>query len=303
MTQTVLIAGASGSFGRNAALAFEQAGWHVRRLNRQSETLRDAARDVDVIVNAMNPPGYKNWATEIPRITAEVIEAARLSGATVLVPGNVYNFGDQPGPWSDETPQRACSRKGEIRIAMEAQYRRAARDGVQTIILRGGDFIDAVPSGNFFDMVVAKNATRGKITYPGTPDIPHAWAYLPDMARAAVGLAETRSQLSTFEDIAFEGYTLTGEDIRQTLEMLIGKRQKLAAFPWLIVRLASPLVPLWREILEMRYLWDHPHALDGAKLRRLLPDFVPTQVEDAFAIALELEVDPDEPVVGTHRFA
>ena len=42
----------------------------------------------DVIDNGLNPPNYHNWAKLIPQITADVIAAAKASGATVLLPGN-----------------------------------------------------------------------------------------------------------------------------------------------------------------------------------------------------------------------
>ena len=103
MTGTVLILGASGTFGSAAAQAFTKGGWQVRRYARGTD-MTEAAKGADLIINALNPQGYKNWDTEIPRITSQVLTAARHSGATVLVPGNVYNFGTQGGTWSAETP-------------------------------------------------------------------------------------------------------------------------------------------------------------------------------------------------------
>lgn len=93
----VLVAGASGLFGARAAQAFQAAGWQVRRYQRGTD-MNEAAMGADVIVNALNPPMYHDWAGLIPQITAQVLAAARASGATVIVPGNVYPYGDQPGP-------------------------------------------------------------------------------------------------------------------------------------------------------------------------------------------------------------
>lgn len=303
MTKTVLIAGASGSFGSNALKAFNTAGWTVRKFNRATENLVTAAKGADVIVNAMNPPGYKNWATELPRITKEVTDAARASGATIITPGNVYNFGVQPGPWSENTPQIPTSQKGQIRKEMEAQYRDAANTGVQVIIIRGGDFIDTEASGNFFDMVIGKDVAKGKVTYPGPFETAHSFAYLPDMARAAVMLADRKDTLGSFEDIPFEGFTLTGAEILHKIEYLTGTRQKLVSFPWWAIRIGAPFISLWKELLEMRYLWDHPHSLDNFKLKKLLPEFEPTPVDVALSTALKLKIDPDQPMVGAHRFA
>ena len=89
MAQTVLICGASGLFGGQAAAAFVAAGWTVRKYQRGADMVA-AAKGVVVIVNALNPPNYHAWDRLIPEITAQVIAAGLASGATVLVAGNVY---------------------------------------------------------------------------------------------------------------------------------------------------------------------------------------------------------------------
>src|SRR5690606_25271001 len=99
MTGTALILGASGHFGAHAERAFEFAGWTTRRYSRGTD-MSQAARGVDIIVNGLNPPNYHAWDRLIPEITSTVLAAAAGSGATVLVPGNVYVFGRQPAPWS-----------------------------------------------------------------------------------------------------------------------------------------------------------------------------------------------------------
>lgn len=298
MTKTALILGANGRFGRAAANAFEAAGWQVRRFDRKSDTLPDAAIGADVIVNAWNPL-YTDWARDVPRFTAEVIAAAKTSGATVIVPGNVYVFGaDAPEAFSDTTPHAARNHLGRIRIEMEAAYRAS---GVRTIILRAGDFIDTSASGNWFDMIMTKNLGKGVFTYPGRADIPHAWAYLPDAARAAVALAEKREHLDAFEDVPFPGYTLTGQEMRSLLERVTGGKVRLKKMSYLPLWAAAPFWGMGRRILEMRYLWSKPHHLDGAKFRRLLPDFRPTPVDAALASAVDVDVHPDEAMMRAGR--
>ena len=73
MTQTVLILGPTGKFGRNATLAFEKAGWSVRRFDRKSDTLDMAARGVDVIVVNDCIALMKRFIDEKPELWAEDI--------------------------------------------------------------------------------------------------------------------------------------------------------------------------------------------------------------------------------------
>lgn len=298
MTDRVLILGANGRFGRHAADAFARAGWQVTRAVRPGKggapgTVEAEATDADalsraaeghaLIVNAVNPP-YPDWARMVPAITGAVIAAARASGATVLIPGNVYNYGSHmPERLDAATPQAADTRKGRLRVEMEAAWRGA---GLPVILLRAGDFIDTEVSGNWFESHMAPGLKRGTLTYPGPTDRLHAWAYLPDMARAAAALAAIRADLPRFADIPFPGVALTGTDLARALSEVLGRPVRLRGFPWWAVRLAAPLWPMGRELLEMRYLWDRPHALDGTLFRRLLPEFRETPLREALAVSL-----------------
>lgn len=278
MSKTVLILGASGLFGGHAARAFAAAGWTVRKFQRGTD-MAAAARGADVIVNGMNPPMYHDWKTLVPRITAEVLGAARASGATVIVPGNVYVYGDQPAPWGPATPQRPVARKGEIRKTMEAEYRRASEAGVQVVILRGGDFIAPDAPQSFLNMIVLKNLARGRMTTPAPMEVQRAWAYLPDMARAAVALADRRADLPGFTDLPFPGFAVSMAEIKARVEALTGQRLKVSRFPWWAMTLAAPFWELARELREMRYLYNHPHSLDPAPFAALLPDFRMTPLD------------------------
>lgn len=292
MTNTVLILGASGKFGSHSAQAFEQAGWDVKLFQRGKENMADAAQGVDVIVNGLNPPNYENWGTALPAITKDVISAAKSSGATILQPGNVYNFGGTAGVWNESTPRCAQTVKGQVRIDIENMLRDASKNaGVQTIILRAGDFIDTTNSGNWFDISIAAKLEKGRFNYPGNADITHAWAYLPDLARAAVMLAEKRKELAIFEDVPFGGYALTGRQIMAHFSATTGQKLTLKGFPWPMMRIASPFWRLARELLEMRYLWNTEHALDNARFEQLLPEFEPTPVAVALRQSIKWKTD------------
>lgn len=279
MPSTVLVLGSSGHFGAQAARAFAAAGWEVRPYRRGTD-MGVAAQGADLIVHGMNPPNYHDWARLVPEITGAVLAAARASGATVLIPGNVYVFGTEPAPWSAATPHRSVARKGRIRAEMEAHFRDAAATGLRTILLRAGDFIDPDAPGGLFDRFVLGKAAKGVITTFGDPDATHAWAYLPDMARAAVELAAQRDDLEGFEDIPFPGLAFSTRELAAAVTRHSGRATRIARFPWWMMTLASPVWELARELGEMRYLYDHPHWLDGTKFTRLVPGFTMTPLDD-----------------------
>jgi len=292
MTQTVLILGASGKIGRYSEAAFRRAGWHVKRWDRQREDLREAARGVDVIVNGLNPPRYHDWARLVPAYTAQVIEAAKASGATVIVPGNVYNMGARGGEWSESTPHEPHTRKGRIREEMERAYEAS---GVRTIVLRAGNFIDPKRIDDVMSLLLMRTIKSGRVTAPGDPAAMQAYCYLPDWAEAAVGLAEKRAELAAFEDVPFPGHAFTAEELRAFLSTELGRPVGLARFPWWLFRMLAPFWELAREMLEMRYLWSTSHTLSGTKLARLLPEFRPTPRAEVMRAGV-----PDELLAKAH---
>ena len=282
-------------------MEIEAAGWKVCRFERGGDLSR-AARGADVIVNAAHPGDYTRWAAEQPALTARVIQAVRVSGATLIQPANVYVFGQTaPERFAADTPHAATNPLGRLRIRMEQDLRDA---DIPVILLRAGDFLDTEASGNWFDKVMAPSLAKGVLTWPGDPEVPHAWAFLPDVARAALQLAEIRADLPRFADIPFGGHALSGRQMAALAAQVLGRPVRLRRMPWWPIRLLTPVWPLARHLLEMRYLWDKPHRLDDAALRAALPGFRPTDPATALARALApLAPKPKAPDHGRNRAA
>ncbi len=294
----VLILGANGRLGCAAAHAFDAAGWRVlaqvrrdlsgelpagatplRQPLSDAAALAGAAGAASVVVHAVNP-AYTRWDAEaLPSLRAGLGVAERL-GAHFMLPGNVYNFGaDMPALLTEDTPQRPSTRKGEIRVQMEAlMAERAGAGRVTASVVRAGDFFGA-GTGNWFDQVIVKSLRAGKLVYPGPMNLPHAWAYLPDLARAFVRVAQ-QPEHPAFSSWHFEGHTLTGAQLLDALEATARELQlvplhrqatglRRGSMPWGLVGAVGLVVPLWRELARMAYLWRVPHALDGHRLAAL----------------------------------
>ena len=82
------------------------------------------------------------------------------------VPGNVYNFGaNMPARLQPDTPH-ADHAKGRCGFAMEqALADAAAHRGVQSVVIRAGEFIGG-GVGNWFDNTITKSIGKGRLTYP-----------------------------------------------------------------------------------------------------------------------------------------
>lgn len=329
MQSTVLILGARGRFGLAAARAFADAGWKVlgqmrpgaqvpaeamsdSRIHWLTTDLHDtaslalAAAGAAVVVHALNPAYTHNaWKAQVLRMAEAATEVARTLGATLMVPGNVYNFGtDMPPVLREDIPQVARTIKGQIRIGMEAQLERS---GVRTVVIRAGDFFGA-GKGTWFDQVIVKDLKNGVFTYPGDRDVATAWAYLPDLARTFVAVAAKRTQLHSFEVLHFAGHSVTGQQWLDVLSPMAqrqgwvrpGAPLRFNGMPWPLIRLGALLLPTWAALSEMRYLWRTPHALANDRLLALLGREPHTPIAQAAQNALE-DLGFESVLTGSHR--
>jgi nucleoside-diphosphate-sugar epimerase len=302
----ILVLGAAGQLGHAAAEAFHAAGWQVASVLRGSAAMRavpgteiievDArdrealvaeARDADIVLNALNPP-YTRWAQLAVPFAETAIAAARAAGATLVFPGNVYIYGaGLPGVLNESTPMQPTSRKGAIRVEIEARLRQASAEGLRVIILRAGDFFGGPPTGSWFARIVARELGNGRVTYPGPLDVLHEWAYLPDLAAALVRLVEARERLGGFAEFGFSGHAVTGRELVAAIGRAV-RREGLgvSTMPWWLLRALAPVVPIFRELSEMAYLWREPHRIDGRKLAAVLGGLPHTPFDQAIAAAL-----------------
>jgi nucleoside-diphosphate-sugar epimerase len=294
---TVLILGARGRFGLAAARAFADAGWCVLGQMRQgakspagaparmewlsfdlaeTQALALAAKGAQVVVHALNP-AYTNqaWSEQVLPMTEASLALCRALDATLMVPGNIYNFGkDMPAQLREDTPQQPHTVKGRIRVAMEDAI---LNSDVRSIVIRAGDFFGS-GTGSWFDQAMTGKLKKGILTYPGQRDVPTAWAYLPDLARTFVAVAEKRHVLGRFEVLHFSGYRLSAVDWLTALQPIAqragwvkpGRQLVFQRLPWSVIQIGALFLSQWASLVEMKYLWSSPHALANEKLQALI---------------------------------
>lgn len=307
--KTVLVLGATGGIGGAVARGLKARGWHIKALNRNAATAARAngdfewiqgdamrARDVlaaaegaDVIIHAVNPPGYRNWGKLVLPMLDNTIAAARAVGARIVLPGTVYNFGPDalPDPVED-SPQRPRTRKGAIRAEMEARLRATAEGGTPVIILRAGDFFGGDSPNSWFSQGLLKAGQPvSSVTYPGRAGTGHQWAYLPDVAETIIQLIERAEGLPDFAVYHMRGHwDHDGRQMIGSIERAVGHKVKVKAFPWWMLPFAAPFVPLMKELLEMRYLWKIPLQMKNDKLVAILGEEPHTPIDAAVTSSL-----------------
>ncbi len=314
MANTILVLGATGGIGGEVAKAFLRRGWKVRALTRRPEAVAErfgripglcwkagdamnaadvlaAAAGAQFIFHGAHPANYAHWEDWGLRMFENSVAAAKASGARLILPGNVYNFGPDAGAFVDEAaPQNPLTEKGRIRVQMETMLADAARDGVRSLVVRANDYIGAAaPSSWFGTAMVKPGKPLRAITYPGKRDIGHGFAYLPDLAEAIARLAEIDDRLAPAETVHFGGYWFAqGRDFTAAVGRAAGVADlKVRRFPWLAIWALRPVWGLARGLREMRYLWREPLRLDNAKLVSLIGPEPHTPIDQALRATLD----------------
>ncbi len=308
----VLVLGANGRFGLAATQAFAAAGWHVLAHVRRDavagmpgsvELVRAPLEAVagalagrptpNVVVHGINPI-YTRWDEEALPAARAAMDLAGHLGARFMLPGNVYNYGaGMPALLDETTPQRPTTAKGRIRAEMEAELeRRAASGRLCATVVTAGDFFGG-GSGSWLDQAIVKRVARGRLDYPGDPALVHAWAYLPDLARAFVALAEAPAA-APLERFTFAGHSVTGHEFLAAIERAAttlgistpARGWGHGRMPWPLIRALGVVVPMFRELARMSYLWRVPHALSGRRLATRCPMLPATLLDEAMHASL-----------------
>ena len=96
-------------------------------------------------------------------------------------------------------------------------------------------------------------------------------------------LLEQPAALEPFAVFHMEGeWDANGAQMIEAIRAVVGNPKiKVRKMPWLMVRLLSPFVPLFRELSEMRYLWLTPIRMHNARLTAILGAEPHTPLEDA----------------------
>jgi nucleoside-diphosphate-sugar epimerase len=310
-TRSALVLGATGGIGGEVARQLAARGWKVRALHRDpvALTIRDdrfewikgdamnrqdviaAADGAQLIVHAVNPPGYRNWAELVLPMIDNTIAAARACGARIVLPGTVYNYGPNAFPvLRESSSQEPLTHKGAIRVELERRLQAASSDGIRSLVVRAGDFFGPGSSGNswFSAGIVKPGKPVRAMFYPGKTGIGHQWAYVPDVAQTMVRLVEQEHQLPVFATFHMQGHwDADGTRMVGAIKRSVDQPGiKVRAFPWWVLPLMSPFSETFREMREMRYLWKESIRMENASLKATLGEEPHTPWDEAVRTTL-----------------
>ncbi|WP_020605436.1 NAD-dependent epimerase/dehydratase family protein [Spirosoma spitsbergense] len=318
---SVLVLGATGSIGYAVAANLLARQWPVTILVRNrakaeklfpneptltivegdvqdAPLLNRLAADKQYIFHGINYP-YNQWFGNMDTATQKIIDAASQGGtngsrATIVFPGNVYNFGNTSEPIREDSAVNPCTRKGRLRVAIEKMLEQAASAGKCRVLnVRLPDFWGPNVLNDGVRPVF-ENALNGEaLPWLLTVDVPHQSVYTNDAAEIIARLmlrdwtTKATERSNPYEVWNYGGTTLPS--IRSwfgQISELAGKPLKMQVYSRFLISVLGLFMPTLREVKEMLYLYENTIVLDDKKLLTLFPDFRPTPMKQALTDTL-----------------
>jgi len=247
------------------------------------------ALDRDAVVKAVRGAGqlvvavgfaYSGvvWREAWPKAMANFVAACKATGARMVFIDNLYMYGPQSRPLVETMPLsdtgwKPAARSAATRIWMDA----AAKGEALVTALRAPDFYGPGVGNSFLgDTSIGKLAQGKPAVFIGSPDVPHDYAYVPDIARATTTLLAA-------PDSAFGqawhvpcAPTRTTRDILKIAADTLGVKLRISAMPAWMLGASGMFSPFLRELTEMRFQWDRPYRVDASRFAAAFwPDATP----------------------------
>lgn len=293
--------GATGSLGRHLARELLQRGTEVRAVSRSRARLeRDfvgldvdlhpadlaqpaaavrVAGGCDVVFHTVGLPlsAYE----EHVRLARSTAEAMRVTGARAVAASSYWSFGPAGSTAlrEDDPPVTGC-RVCDVRRRMEDVLLGA---GAAVAILP--DFYGPLASLSILNDALDAVRRDRRVRWPGNPDAPRDFIFLPDAAHLLCELAVRREAEGRRWNVPGSGVRAPRDLLGDAAEAL-GRRAKVSALRgWLVI--AAGLVRRdARELREILPLYDLPVGLDATRLRKLLDGVRTTPYPEGVAATL-----------------
>jgi|JI10StandDraft_1071094.scaffolds.fasta_scaffold06286_4 nucleoside-diphosphate-sugar epimerase len=245
-----------------------------------------------VVVTIGLPYDGAVWLRDWPRAMTNLLDGCAATDARMVFVDNLYMYGPQTAPLTEDMPLLNHGRKPAARTAV-TQLWQAARHRVRVATLRAPDFYGpGVTQSHLGDMAFGALA-RGKTAQLAAPaDVPHDFAYVPDIGCAVVMLLDAPD--GDFGQVWHMPCAPT-QSTRQILALGTGGKPRILSIPLALLPLLGLAVPMLREMAEMRFQWDRPYHVDARRFTQrfgLVPTpFAIGAVETARSFAGRAAVD------------
>lgn len=286
MSESLHVVFGTGPVGIWTARALLEMGRRVRAVNRSGkrpdlmpadaevvaadasnlQQAVEAARGADAVYQALNPP-YHKWAEMFPPLQRAVMDAARAAGARYVSIDNLYGYGPVSGTLAERTPQQPNTKKGRLRLAMTREVLAAHERGdLRVAVLQSSDYYGpGVRLSQFGERTFPPLLAGKAADVAGSADLPHSYAYIEDVGRAAAVLG-TRDEALGRVWFAPHAPAVTQRAMIEEACRQLGVAPRIRVIGPMMMRLAGLFVPAARESVEMLYQFMEPFTVSSAAI-------------------------------------
>lgn len=276
-----------GTIGRLVAKALTERGDAVRIAQRtrpagliegmafigcdilEPAAVRSAVEGAAQVLLAVSfPYDSRVWRVAWPRAMTNVVNACAEVGARIVFIDNLYQLGPQTEPRREDMPLSTAGEKAAI-LTQVTRIWMAAAERVRVAALRCPDFYGpGVSVSHVGDSGFGRIAKGKAALLLAPPDTPHDFAYVPDIARAAVTL------LDAPDDAFGQVWNMPCAPTRTPRAILrlgadaIGMPLKMTAVPLWLLPVFGVFSRLMKEVADVGFTWDRPYQVDASKFRR-----------------------------------
>jgi nucleoside-diphosphate-sugar epimerase len=229
------------------------------------------AAGAEAIVCALGLPYFADlWETGWPRAMNSLLAACEAHSARLVFADNLYLYGPQNQPLTEDLPAVDYGRKPKARAEVTRLWQAAHAAGrVRVAAVRSPDFYGPGVVQSVLGSASLQALAKGKTArLLGNADLPHDVAHVSDYARAVITL------LDAPEDAYGQAWhvpTAPTKTLRQHLQIAadaLGVPLKLSVLPGWLARPLGLFIPFVREGIEMQFLFDRPYMVDASKFKK-----------------------------------
>ncbi len=285
---TIVVLG-YGVVGRSVTKQLAGRGDHVRVIQRRTPDnlpdrvefapvdavegtdLAESLRDAHTLVCTIGLPySGKVFRRDWPRLARNCLDACARTGARFLLADNLYMYGPQTTPLTEDMPLAGGGNKPWARAEVTRLWQEAHAAGrVMGCAVRASDFYGPDAQNS---MLVGQGIARllaGKpAQMPFPVDHPHDFTYVRDFARAILKLIDANDA-----DWG-QAWHVPNAPTRTTRELLAMAAEiadvpaRVTVMPELLRRSLGLFIPILSELEEMRFQWDRPYRVDSSKFTK-----------------------------------
>jgi nucleoside-diphosphate-sugar epimerase len=296
---THVVTGA-GPVGSTVAQQLADAGRQVRLLTRSGSgpvhplidrrrvdvsrpgALTDAFEGAIAVHHCIHGSSYdaRVWRAELPQAERAVLAAAGRIGAVVVFPESLYSYGPVEGTITESTPRTATTGKLGVRTDLLAQREAST---TPTISVAASDFYGPlVRNAHAGERLVPTVLAGRTMRVLGSPDQPHSFTYVPDLAAAMITAAGRPELWNSF----LHAPTAPPVTQRQLVELVAAAggvpAPRTSSIPPWVLRASGVVSREMRELAETSYMFTAPFVLDSNASEARL-GLSPTPLTDGLA--------------------